>query len=350
MIDLFYIFNKWRSVKVRKIMLLVFISALLMLTACSSNEGSSSITNSSNEGNEKKSTEETKADNLKIGVVLMTLSSEYWKIHMAGAQDAAKELGVEIEILGPAEETLYEQQVKMVEDLISTKVNGLVVTPSLPEAMLPALQKAHDANIPVVLVDANVNEFEDRVSFIGTENYEAASKGGEYISDQLNDGDKVLIVRGQMGAKVHDERTEGFQAALEGKNIEFIVQDAQSDRVKAVNIVENVLTADPDIKVVFATSDEMALGSFKGLENKDSTHIPLIGFDGTPDGLQAVVDGQMLANIAQDPYRMGYLGVESAVKAIKGESVEKRIDSGAQVYTKDNVEQRIQEIEGYLNN
>ncbi|MEI3612899.1 sugar ABC transporter substrate-binding protein [Pseudogracilibacillus sp. SO30301A] len=334
----------------RKKMLFVFITALLMLTACSSNDSSSSINNSSNEGNEKKSTEETNEEDLKIGVVLMTLSSEYWKIHMAGAQDAAKELGVEIEILGPAEETLYEQQVKMVEDLISTKVNGLVVAPSLPEAMLPALQKAHNANIPVVLADANVNEFEDRVSFIGTENYEAAFKGGEYISDRLNDGDKVLIVRGQMGAKVHDERTEGFQAALEGKNIEFIVQDAQSDRVKAVNIVENVLTADPDIKAVFATSDEMALGSFKGLENKDSTHIPLIGFDGTPDGLQAVVDGQMVANIAQDPYRMGYLGVESAVKAIKGESVEKRIDSGAEVYTKDNVEQRIHEVEGYLNN
>lgn len=330
-------------------MLFVFLSAILILTACSGNESTNSDTNSNKEENETNA-EATNSKDLKIGVVLMTLSSEYWKIHMAGAQDAAKELGVQVEILGPAEETLYEQQFKMVEDLVSSKVNGLVVAPSLPEAMLPALQKAHDANIPVVLADANVNEFEDRVSFIGTENYEAAFKGGQFISDQLNDGDKVLIVRGQMGAKVHDERTEGFQEALKDKNIEFIVQDAQSDRVKAVNIVENVLTADPDIKAVFATSDEMALGSFQGLENKAGTNIPLIGFDGTPDGLQAVLDGKMLANIAQDPYRMGYLGVESAVKAIKGESVEKRIDSGAEVYTKDNVEKRIQEVDGYLNN
>lgn len=331
----------------KKLMLFVMFAALLVITACASGERQSTNNNANNEEN---LTEETNGNDLKIGIVLMTLSSEYWKIHMAGAQDAAKDLGVGIEILGPAEETLYEQQVKMVEDLISAKVDGLVVTPSLPEAMLPALQKANDANIPVVLVDADINEFKDKVSFIGTENYEAAYKGGEFIRDQLNDGDKVLIIRGQMGAKVHDERTKGFQDALEDKNIKFIVQDAQSDRVKAVNIVENVLTADPDIKAVFATSDEMALGSYKGLENKDSTDIPLIGFDGTPDGLQAVVDGKMVANIAQDPYRMGYLGVESAVKAIKGEAVEKRIDSGAEVYTKDNVEQRIQEVKGYLKN
>ncbi|MBM7716110.1 ribose transport system substrate-binding protein [Bacillus thermophilus] len=324
----------------KRLIIIMVVSALFMISACSSNNKAGS------KGDSDKSRD---SGQVKIGVVLMALNSEYWKLHMAGAKEAAKELGVEIEILGPAEETLYEEQVKMVEDLISANVNGLVIAPSLPEAILPALEKANSENIPVVLADANVDAFDNRVTFIGTENYEAAFKGGEFIRDQLDKGDKVLIVRGQMGAKVHDERTQGFQDALKDKNITFIVQDAQSDRVKAVNIVENALTVDSNIKAIFATSDEMALGSFKGLENKDSQDIPLIGFDGTPDGLQAVADGKLIANIAQDPYQMGYLGVESAYKAIKGEKVEKRIDSGTEVYTKDNVEKRIAEVDQYLN-
>lgn len=329
-----------------KKLLLVFLALCLsVLVACASNENEGEI--------EADATEETFGDkdsDYKIGVVLMSLNSDYWKTHMAGSKKAAEDLGIKVEVLGPTEETLYEDQVKMVEDLISSDVDGLVVAPSLPEAMLPALEKAEAAGIPVALADANVNEFDSRITFIGTENYDAASQGGEFISDQLDDGDKVLIVRGQMGAKVHDERTEGFQDTLKDKNIEFIVQDAQSDRVKAVNIVENTLTVDSDIKAVFATSDEMALGSYTGLKNEGSTDIPLIGFDGTPDGLEAVLDGKMIANIAQDPYNMGYLGVESVFKAINGENVEERIDSGAEVYTEDNVEARIKEVEGYLSN
>src|SRR5690606_2807128 len=102
------------------------------------------------------------------------------------------------------------------------------------------------------------------------------------------DGDKVAIIRGQLGAKVHDERAGGFQEALAGLDLEFNIQDAQSDRVKAVNLMENILTSNPDTKLVFATSDEMALGAYQGLENSNKTDIPLIGFDGTPDGLKAV--------------------------------------------------------------
>ncbi|GKV65856.1 MULTISPECIES: sugar ABC transporter substrate-binding protein [unclassified Sporosarcina] len=316
--------------------LFTLLLCITLLAACSQDDDSKVTVNADS------------GDGKKIGVVLMSLNSEYWKIHVAGAKKAAEELGVQVDILGPTEETLYEQQVKMVEDLVSSDVDGLVVAPSLPEAMLPILEKASAKSIPVVLADSNVDGFDKRVTFIGTENFDAAFKGGEFISDQLKENDKVLIVRGQMGAKVHDERTEGFKAALEDKNIQFIIQDAQSDRVKAVNIVENTLTADPDIKAVFATSDEMALGSYKGLENKNSTKIPLIGFDGTPDGLQAVVDGKLIANIAQDPYQMGYLGVQSAYKAMNGETVDERIDSGAEVYTIDNAEERLKEIEGYL--
>ncbi|MBP2076005.1 sugar ABC transporter substrate-binding protein [Oceanobacillus polygoni] len=319
---------------------LAFFTVILLLVACSEANSSGGDNSADSIGEEN--------DSYKFATVLMTLSSEYWQMHKAGAEDAAKEFGISLDVLGPADETQFEEQVKIVEDQIASGADALIIAPSLPEAMLPILNQADNENIPVVLADADVEEFEDKVTFIGTENYDAGKLAGEYISEQLEDGDKVAIIRGQLGAKVHDERTNGFQDALKDKNIEFIVQDAQSDRVKAVNIMENVLTSNSDVKVVFATSDEMALGAYQGLENNNRSDLPLIGFDGTPDGLQAVQDGKIIADIAQDPYQMGYMAIEAAYKALQGEEVEKRIDSGVNVITNENVEEEIEKINGYL--
>ncbi|MGN7393301.1 sugar ABC transporter substrate-binding protein [Peribacillus frigoritolerans] len=317
------------------------IFILVILTACSTEESGGGASSDSGENNSE--------SKYKFGVVLMTLNSEYWKITMAGAKDAAKELGVDVEFFGPPEESQYEQQNKMVEDLVVSGADAIIVAPSQAEAILPALSSADQQGIPVVLADADAN-FDNKISFIGTENQKAGTLGGEYASEQLKlkDGDKVAIIRGQLGSKTHDDRTNGFMEALKDKNIDFIVQDAQSDRLKAVNIMENILTANPDIKAVFATSDEMALGASKGLENKGKSDIPLIGFDGTPNGLDALNSGKMTANIAQQPYQIGYSAVEAAYKTKKSEEVEKRIDTGALVITEENVKEEIGKINGYL--
>ncbi|MBZ5751830.1 sugar ABC transporter substrate-binding protein [Metabacillus rhizolycopersici] len=322
----------------KKILLILTVFVLAVLSACSNSDKGNSATEAN--GSE---------DSYEFGVVLMSLNSEYWKIVMAGAEDAAKELGVDVQFFGPPEEAQYEQQIKMVEDLVVSGADAIIVAPSQADAIIPALNSADQQGVPIVLADADA-EFEKKVSFIGTENFDAGKLGGEFVSEQLDlkDGDKVAIIRGQLGSKTHDDRTNGFKGAMQGENIEFIVQDAKSDRVQAVNAMENILTANSDIKAVFATSDEMALGAIQALENKGKTDIPVIGFDGTPNGLDALKNGKMLANIAQKPYEIGYQAVETAYKAKQGEEVEKRIDSGATVITKENVEETIKEINGYL--
>ncbi|MGN7393302.1 sugar ABC transporter substrate-binding protein [Peribacillus frigoritolerans] len=325
------------KMKMNKFILLSMIFTLALLAACSSeNKASNSESGKAGSGG-----------NLKIGVVLKQLNTEYWKIVMAGAEDAAKELGAEVDFLGPQAETQYEQQIKMIEDQIATGVNVLVVAPSQPDSVIPALNNADQSGIPVVLVDTDA-DFKDKVSFVGTGNLKAGQLAGKHIAELLKDGDKVAILRGQMGSQTFDERVNGFQEALADKDIEFIVQDAQHDREKSVNILENILTANPDIKAVYATSDEMALGAAKALANKGKQNIPLIGFDGTPNGLAALQDGDMVANVAQDPYNMGFQAIEAAVKAVKGEKVEKRMDSGAKVITEENVAEAIKKINGNL--
>lgn len=308
-----------------------------ILSGCSS----STSGKAANEGGKSKN------DHYKFGIVLKQLNTEYWKIVMAGAKDAAKKYDVDIEFLGPTSENLYEDQIKMIEDQIATGVDALIVAPSQSEAVLPVLNSAQQKNIPVLLVDSDAN-FKDKVSFIGTGNLKAAKLGGEFLSDKVKNGDKVAILRGQMGSKTFDDRVDGFKSALKDKNIKFIIQDAQHDREKSVNVMENILTANPDVKAVFAASDEMALGAVKALKNEGRTDIPVIGFDGTPNGLAALQKGDMVANVAQNPYMMGYLSVETAYKAKKGETVKKRINSGAKVITKENVTEEIGKIKKYL--
>lgn len=321
-------------------LLIVLMTILSVLSGCSSS--STTGEQAANEGGKGETN-----DNYKFGIVLKQLNTEYWKMVMAGAKDAAKKYGVGVEFLGPTSENQYEQQIKMIEDQIATGVDALIVAPSQSEAVLPVFNSAHQKGISVLLVDSDAN-FDDKVSFIGTGNVEAAKLGGEFLSDKVKNGDKVAILRGQMGSKTFDERVEGFKSALKDKNIEFVIQDAQHDREKSVNIMENILTANPDVKAVFAASDEMALGAVKALKNEGRTDIPVIGFDGTPNGLAALQKGDMLANVAQNPYMMGYLSVETAYKAKQGEKVEKRIDSGAKVITKENVAEELEKIKTYL--
>lgn len=321
----------------KRIVFLIIASLLLFLAACT-NENSGEASNGS--GNES----------YKMASVYMTLSSDYWQLHKAGAEAAADDLGISLDVLGPAEETMFEEQVKIVEDQLSAEADALVVAPSLPEAMLPALQQASNQDVPVVLADADIEEFTDKVTFVGVENYEAGKLAGEYISEQLEDGDTVAIIRGQLGAKVHDDRTNGFQDALEEKDIEIVVQDGQSDRVRAVNITEDFLTNDLDIKAIFATNDEMALGAHQGLDNNARTDIPVIGFDGTPDALQAIVDGKLNADVAYDPYQMGYTSIESAYKALEGEEVDDEIFAEVNVVTSETAEEEVEKINGYLGN
>lgn len=115
----------------------------------------------------------------------------------------------------------------------------------------------------------------------------------------------------------------------------------------AVTVIENILQSKQEFAAVFATNDEMALGAVKALE-ASNVKAPVVGFDGSPDALTSITDGKLNASIAQSPYNIGFKGVEAAIKAAKGESVDKRIDTGTEVINKDNVKQKSDELKKIL--
>jgi ribose transport system substrate-binding protein len=282
-----------------------------------------------------------------IGVVVKALNSDYWKIVESGAKAAGTKYGVEVKVLGPNAETDVTGQISMLEDQITKKVNALVVAPSQPASAIPVFNRAKTAKIPVILADTDA-QWDDKVTFVGTGNFNGGKLAGEYLAKKLGKGAKVVILRGAQGDRTHDERANGCIEGLKAAGLDVAaIQPANSERGMAVTVMENILQSKKEFAAVFATNDEMALGAWKALEAA-KLNIPVVGFDGSPDALTSIMDGKLDASIAQSPYNIGFKGVEAAIKAAKGESVDKRIDTGTEVINKDNVKQKSDDLKKLL--
>jgi ribose transport system substrate-binding protein len=280
------------------------------------------------------------ADKLKVGMVLKTLSSQYWKVVAAGAQQAANKAGVELILLGPPTEDAVEQQINMVQDVISQKVDVLVFSPSQPAASVNVLMQAKAKGIPVILVDTGMPAgFNDYVTFIGTDNIAAGKIGGKALAALLKKGDKVLLIDGAPGNPSCNDRIKGAEEVLKAAGIVIAAkQPGYSDREKGYSVAQNVLQSNPDIAGVFAANDEMILGALRAMQQAGKK-IPMIGVDANEDALKAILAGDLYGSVAQGNYDMGRLSIEKAIEVKAGHKIDKRIDSGATMITKANAQE-----------
>jgi ribose transport system substrate-binding protein len=279
------------------------------------------------------------AEKVKIAMVLKTLSSQYWKIVAAGAQAAADKNNVELILLGPPTEDAVEQQINMVQDVIAQKPAALIFSPSQPDTAINILTKVRAKGIPVILVDTGMPpSFTDYASFIGTDNIAAGKAGGEALAKVLKAGDKVLLLEGAPGNPSMTDRVNGAEAVLKAAGMVVAArQPAYSDREKAYTATRNALQSTPDIAGVFAGNDEEALGALRALQ-QSGKKVPVIGVDANTDNLRAILAGDLFGSVAQGNYDMGRLGVEKALEVLAGKAIDKRIDSGATLITKDNAQ------------
>ncbi|KAA9016983.1 sugar ABC transporter substrate-binding protein [Niallia endozanthoxylica] len=298
----------------------------------------------SNQSNETTASGEENSGDLKVHVVLKTLSHPYWKSVEAGAKKAAEDLGVSVEVNGPPSEGDIIEQVNMMDNAISQGTDALVVSPSQPSTVSNVFDLAKSKDIPVLLVDTDA-DWKDKVSFIGTDNYTAGLEGGEYLASQLKKGDKVALVEGAKGNLATDERIRGAKEALEKAGMKIVAQQpADSDKFKAAGVIDAVLQNHRDLAGVFAANDDMAIGVLS-TTNQLKLDIPIVGINGGDEATKLINEGKLAASVAQSPYDIGYMGVENAVKAIKGEKVENRIPTPIKVVTKENAEEHLKEIQ-----
>ena len=240
----------------------------------------------------------------------------------------------------------YWVQMDMIENLIGEGVNALCVAPSSPDTVLTAFEHATQQNIPILAVDTDTT-YEKKLTFIGTGNEAAAKLGGEYMVEKMGEGKKAVILRGRLGDTTHDEREAGFKAALEAGGWEILeVQAADSDAEKAMNITQDIMQRHTQIDAILATADHMAQGAQRAVEAA-GLDTAIMGFNGSNPAVELVLDGKMAGTVAQSPYNMGAMGVENAVKAAKGEQIETRIDTGAEVITAENGEEYLKMVASY---
>jgi ribose transport system substrate-binding protein len=277
---------------------------------------------------------------LKIAVIPKGTENQFWVAIRAGADAACKEEGCEALWNGPNPENDITQQVDIVNNQVSGKVNGIVIAACDKQALVDPIKKAIAAGIPVVTIDSGV-EGDDPVCYIATNNV----KGGEAAADKLAElmGDKgtagyLIFGKGQVSS---DDRQKGFENGMKKHpGIKVVEPLEASDLTKAYDNVTNMLTHHPEITGIFAASEPNGISAAAVLDQKKlAGKIKLVAFDASDKEIDALKSGTIQALIVQDPYQMGYKGVKTALMAIKKQPIpEKLVDSGLKVVTKENLE------------
>jgi ribose transport system substrate-binding protein len=274
-----------------------------------------------------------------IGVVLKALDSEFWLAVKRGAETGA-EGKARLGIVAPDREINIDQQVSMIEDQLARGIAALVLAPAASAQVIPALEKAHAKGIPVIIVDTDV-PWPNKVTYVGTNNYEGGKLAGGHLVNTITGPADVGLIIGIPGEETHEQRKRGFKDALAGApHLRLVAeQPANSERALAMNVMENMLTARPTMAAVFATSDQMALGALEAIQARRSGGpIRLVSFDAGSEVLKLIREGKVEAVVAQRPFQMGKLGVEAALRAIAKLPVDRVIDTGTALITKDNVD------------
>ncbi|MDU4095262.1 MAG: ribose ABC transporter substrate-binding protein RbsB, partial [Pantoea sp.] len=237
-----------------------------------------------------------------------------------GAQKEADKLGYNLVVLDSQNNPAKE--LANVQDLTVRGTKLLLINPTDSDAVGNAVKMANQANIPVITLD-RVAAQGKVISHVASDNRFGGKMAGDFIAKKLGEGAKIIELQGIAGTSAARERGEGFKQASDAHKFQILgSQPADFDRTKGLNVMQNLLTAHPDVQAVFAQNDEMALGALRTLQTAGKSDVVVVGFDGTADGVKAVEGGKLAATVAQMPEKIGQVGVQIADKALKGEKVQ----------------------------
>jgi ribose transport system substrate-binding protein len=287
------------------IVLLVMVSIVTLVAGCGGNKP--------NQGQEK-------SGKKVIGLSISTLNNPFFVDLKDGAQAAAKELGIELVVMDAQNDA--SKQMSNIENLVQQKVSVLIVNPVDSKAIVPAIEAANKANIPVITVDRGA-EGGKIVSAIASDNVAGGKMAAQLLIDKLGGKGKVIELEGIPGSSAANDRGKGFDEGIKAAAgiIVAAKQPADFDRAKGMKVMENILQANPEIQAVFAQNDEMALGAVEAIKAAKRANVLVVGFDATADAVKAVNSGDMLATVAQKPKDMGKISIETAKKIMNSETV-----------------------------
>jgi ribose transport system substrate-binding protein len=311
--------------KMHRLLFLFLFSALLL--GCTPNNGNKKLT---------------------IAVIPKGTTHEFWKSIHAGSNKAAAELkaqGTDVEVIwkGPLREDDREQQIQVVEGFAAQGVSGIVLAPLDDRALVRPVSDARRAGVPTVIIDSGLQS-DEFVSFVATDNRKGGSLAAERMGQLLGGKGKVLVLRYAEGSASTSEREAGFLETIKQKfpEIELISTDqyAGATRDTAKRASENLLNRFGDqVQGIFTPNESSTAGMLLALEDIGKAgKVSFVGFDVSQRFIDALNSGQLHGIVVQNPFNMGYLGVKTMVDNLLGRSVEKKIDTGVMLVTKDNMQ------------
>jgi ribose transport system substrate-binding protein len=287
------------------------------------------------------------AADVTIPIIVKDTTSFYWQIVLAGARKAGKDLGVKVPELGAQAETDVNGQISILENAVAGNPAAIVISPTEFKALGKPIDEAA-AKVKIIGIDSGADS-KAFTSFLTTDNVQ----GGRVAADGLaaaigaaNGGKiegKVALITALPGAGSLEQRAQGFKEQLKAKypGLQLVADKyADGQATTGLNIATDLITANPDLKGIFASNLIMAQGVGQAVaENNLGGKVALIGFDSDEKLIKFLNDGVISGLVVQDPYRMGYDGIKTALAASKGEKVEANVDTGANLVTKANMKE-----------
>jgi ribose transport system substrate-binding protein len=297
------------------------------------------------------------ADSYTLAVIPKGTTHEFWKSIHAGAVKAQRELekeGTKVRIYwkGPLREDDRDQQIQVVENFTSRRVSGIVLAPLDSQALVNPVASAKQAGVPTIVIDSDLKS-DKQVSFVATDNFKGGQMGGEHLVKLLGGKGSVLLLRYQVGSASTEAREAGFLDAIQKHpDIKIVSADQYSGATRelAYQAAQNLLNRyGSKIQGVFCPCEAVTVGMTKALQDRGLAggKVKVVGFDAGTQSVRDLQGGDVQALVVQNPVRMGYLGVVTMVRHLQGKPVEKRVDTGVSVATKENMKQP--EIDELLN-
>lgn len=271
-----------------------------------------------------------------------------WKYARIGAEKAAKELGVTLEHVAPTKPDNIEEQTRLVEDWIVKKPTGFVFVPVDFKALVPSVQKAVDAKIPVAIYSNNMADVKGAVTYVGSDDEIIGYEVSKFAFQKIGGKGKIVFIGGVPAAITAQQRQKGFERALkEFPGIELVAsQPGQYRRLPAQQVFENIMQRLPVIDAVIAANDDMAVGIVEALiagGRGDKTVVS--GVDVIGDAAVLIRDGKMFASADYSLHDQAYLATHALAKHLKGEKIIPQIILPVKIATKDNIAPWLKPVE-----
>lgn len=282
------------------------------------------------------------ANTLTVAVIPKGTSHAFWQSIHAGARKAAQELGVTVVWRGPLREDDRDSQVSEVENAVARGVNGIALAPLDDSALTAPVSSAMKRGVPVVIFDSGLKGH-DYISFVATDNAAGGRLAGDHMAKLLEGRGRIVLLRYAEGHDSTTRREEGFLTAVRehpGLQLAAANQYGGADVEEAYKKSEAILSTlekpdgSLDVDGIFCPNESSTFAMLRVLQDNGwAGKVRFIGFDASPNLVKALREDHIDALVVQDPVNMGYLGVKTLVAHLRGEPVERRIDTGVRLVT-----------------